>query len=77
VKCSEELGATTFTITHDMQSARKIADRVAMLYEGKIIWKGDVSELDKSGNDFVEQFIHGSAEGPIKMQIQDHYDIIE
>lgn len=66
MKCSDELGATTFTITHDMQSVRKIADKIAMIYEGQIIWSGRVEELDKSGNPYVEQFIHGCAEGPIK-----------
>ena len=65
IKNSKELGATTITITHDMHSARKIADKVAMLYEGKIIWFGDVKDLDASGNPFVDQFIHGRAEGPI------------
>lgn len=69
VKCSAELGATTVTITHDMQSARKIADRVAMMYDGKIIWEDNVKKLDRSRNPYVEQFIHGSAEGPIKMQV--------
>lgn len=72
VKCSEELGATTLTITHDMHSVRKIANHVAMIYEGKIIWQGCVDDLDHSGNDYVDQFIHGRAEGPIKMKIQDH-----
>ena len=62
---SKELGATTITITHDMHSARKIADKIAMLYEGKIIWFGDVKELDSSGNPYLDQFIHGRAEGPI------------
>lgn len=65
VKNSKELGATTITITHDMASARKIADKVAMLYEGKIIWFGDVKDLDSSENPYVDQFIHGRAEGPI------------
>jgi len=59
------LGATALSITHDMASARKIADHVAMLYEGKIIWHGPVEELDKSGNEYVDQFIHGRADGPI------------
>lgn len=72
VKCSSELGATTFTITHDMHSAKKIADKVAMIHEGKIIWHGDVKELNSSNNAYVDQFIHGRAKGPIKMQIQDH-----
>lgn len=65
IKNSKELGATTVTITHDMYSARKIADKVAMLYEGKIIWCDDVKSLDNSGNQFVDQFINGRAEGPI------------
>jgi phospholipid/cholesterol/gamma-HCH transport system ATP-binding protein len=62
---SKELGATTITITHDMHSAIKIADKVAMLYQGKIIWCDKVANLDKSSNDIVDQFINGRAEGPI------------
>jgi phospholipid/cholesterol/gamma-HCH transport system ATP-binding protein len=62
---SKELGATTITITHDMQSARKIADKIAMLYEGKIIWCDNIKNLDKSNNPIVDQFINGRAEGPI------------
>ena len=64
------LDTTTLSITHDMVSARKIADRIAMLYKGKIIWEGPTGEIDKSGNDFVDQFIHGRAEGPIEMQVR-------
>lgn len=70
VKCTRELGATGVSITHDMASARKIADRVAMLYQGKIIWEGPVGRIDDSGNDYVDQFIHGRAEGPIKMAVR-------
>lgn len=65
VKCVKEIGATALSITHDMASARKIADRVAMIYDGAIIWEGDVKDLDDSGNPYVDQFIHGRAEGPI------------
>lgn len=65
--CVKELGATALTITHDMASVRKIADRVAMIYEGRIIWQGPIDWLDKSDNEYVDQFIHGRAEGPIKM----------
>jgi phospholipid/cholesterol/gamma-HCH transport system ATP-binding protein len=54
------------TITHDMASARKIADDVAMLFEGEIIWRGKASEVDNSGNPYVDQFVHGRAEGPIQ-----------
>ncbi len=72
VKASKDLGATTITITHDMASVRKVADNVAMLYEGKLIWQGTVKAMEKSGNPFVEQFIHGRAEGPIAIKLQDH-----
>jgi phospholipid/cholesterol/gamma-HCH transport system ATP-binding protein len=66
----KDVGATTLSITHDMVSARKIADNIAMLYKGKIIWHGPTAEIDKSGNAFVDQFIHGRAEGPIKMEVK-------
>ena len=70
VECVRGLGATALSITHDMTSARRIADRVAMLHEGRIIWTGPVASIDSSGNDYVEQFIHGKAEGPIQMQVR-------
>lgn len=63
------LGATALSITHDMGSVRKIADYVAMIYNGRIIWKGTVEELDHSGNEYVEQFIHGRADGPITRRL--------
>jgi phospholipid/cholesterol/gamma-HCH transport system ATP-binding protein len=69
VECVHDLGATTLSITHDMASARKIAHRIAMIYKGKIIWHGPVSEIDHSGNPYVDQFIHGRAEGPIQMEV--------
>ncbi len=65
----KKLGAAALTITHDMASARKIADKIAMLYQGKIIWQGTVEEMDKSDNPYVRQFISGSAKGPIKVEI--------
>ncbi|WP_310497458.1 ATP-binding cassette domain-containing protein, partial [Sandarakinorhabdus sp.] len=64
-----DLKITALTITHDMASVRKIADRVAMLHQGKIIWTGAKSAIDASGNPFVEQFIHGSAIGPISVPV--------
>lgn len=67
IKNSKELGATTVTITHDMHSAKKIADKIAMLYQGKIIWFGNVDEMYSSSNEYLDQFIHGRAEGPIKL----------
>ena len=69
-KCVNDLGATALSITHDMASARKIGDRIAMIYEGRIIWSGRVAEIDHSANDFVDQLIHGRAEGPIKMPVR-------
>jgi len=64
-----DLGATTITITHDMASLRKIADRVAMLYKGKLVWTGTKAELDETDNPYVQQFINGRAEGPIQMEL--------
>jgi phospholipid/cholesterol/gamma-HCH transport system ATP-binding protein len=68
--CVARLGATAISITHDMASVRKIADKVAMLYEGKVIWHGPVADIDNSGNPYVDQFIHGRAEGPIGMRVR-------
>jgi len=65
-----DLGATALSITHDMASARKISDRIAMLHQGKIIWQGPVGTIDSSGNPYVDQFIHGRADGPIRMEIR-------
>ncbi len=70
VKCVKDLGATALSITHDMASARKIADRIAMIYQGKIIWCGKREDVDRSGNAHVDQFINGRAEGPIRMQVR-------
>jgi len=69
VDCVKRLGATTISITHDMASARKIADRIAMIHKGEIIWQGPARSVDTSGNPYVDQFIHGRAEGPIQMEI--------
>jgi phospholipid/cholesterol/gamma-HCH transport system ATP-binding protein len=66
----KDVGATALSITHDMVSARKISDHIAMLYGGKIIWEGPTGEIDKTGNAYVDQFIHGRAEGPIKMAVK-------
>jgi phospholipid/cholesterol/gamma-HCH transport system ATP-binding protein len=63
------LGAAAVSITHDMASARKIADEIAMLFEGRIIWRGPASEVDRSGNEYVDQFVNGRADGPIQPAI--------
>ncbi|PKR56947.1 MULTISPECIES: ABC transporter ATP-binding protein [Thalassospira] len=70
VKCTRELGASAVTITHDMASARKIADRVAMLYQGKIIWDGPVSEIDQTDNPYLQQFVAGDIEGPLDLDLK-------
>jgi phospholipid/cholesterol/gamma-HCH transport system ATP-binding protein len=69
VDCVKRLGATTISITHDMASARKIADDIAMIYKGQIIWQGEANKVNSSGNAYVDQFIHGRAEGPIQMDV--------
>ncbi|HXV73357.1 MAG TPA: ATP-binding cassette domain-containing protein [Sphingomonadales bacterium] len=66
VECVRDLGATTLAITHDMSSVRKIADKAAMLYGGKIIWHGSQKDMAGTKNPYLKQFITGSAHGPIK-----------
>lgn len=70
VKCVREVGTTAVSITHDMVSARKIGDRIAMLHKGQIVWQGPAGEIDRSDNPFVDQFVHGRAEGPIQMEVR-------
>jgi phospholipid/cholesterol/gamma-HCH transport system ATP-binding protein len=70
VSTVRDVGATALSITHDMTSARKISDKIAMLYGGKIIWAGPTADIDHTGNPYVDQFIHGRAEGPIKMAVK-------
>ena len=61
-----EMGATAMTITHDMSSVRAISDEVAMLHDGVIKWTGPIADIDQSGDPYLDQFIHGRAEGPIE-----------
>jgi len=68
--CVSESAVTTLSITHDIASARKIGHRIAMLHEGEIIWAGSVAEMDATDNPYVQQFIHGSADGPIQMPVR-------
>jgi phospholipid/cholesterol/gamma-HCH transport system ATP-binding protein len=65
-----ETGATAVSITHDMNSARKIADEIAMLHEGRIIWRGPADAISDAGDPYVDQFVNGRAEGPIKMALR-------
>ena len=70
VHVNQVVGATAVTITHDMASARKIGDRIAMLHGGKIIWAGPKDVIDYSENEYVDQFIHGRTDGPIQMTVR-------
>jgi phospholipid/cholesterol/gamma-HCH transport system ATP-binding protein len=70
IKSVKKLGASALTITHDMASARKIADKIAMLYQGKIIWQGTVAEMNRTDNEYVRQFIDGSSQGPISVEVK-------
>lgn len=67
VEMREKLNVTSIAITHDMKSAYKIGDRIAMLYQGKIIEVGTPEEVRNSSNSVVQQFIEGRSEGPIKV----------
>jgi phospholipid/cholesterol/gamma-HCH transport system ATP-binding protein len=65
IKMKKELKITSLVITHDIRSAFKVGDRIAMLYDGKIIEVGTPEEIKNSKNATVQQFIHGRAQGPI------------
>ena len=71
VRNAEQLGATTISVTSNMAGARAIADRIAMIYDGRIVWCGAVEEIDNSGNEYFDQFIHQRATGPIQMTVGD------
>lgn len=70
VDCVKRLGSTGIAITHDMPSARRIGDRIAMLHEGRIVWEGPADQVMDSGNPLVDQFTHGRREGPITMALR-------
>jgi phospholipid/cholesterol/gamma-HCH transport system ATP-binding protein len=66
VEMVRDLGCAALSITHDMASARKIADEIAMIHAGRIVWRGPAGSIDTSGDPFVDQFVQGRAEGPIQ-----------
>ncbi len=70
VDCVKRLGSTAMAITHDMASAMRIGDRIAMLHRGRIVWEGPPEGLMASGNPVVDQFTHGRREGPIQMELR-------
>lgn len=63
--CVKKLGASAITITHDMRSVRRIADKVGLLYGGQLIWMGSVQEMETTENPYVQQFVNGLLEGPM------------
>jgi phospholipid/cholesterol/gamma-HCH transport system ATP-binding protein len=65
VKTVRQLNATAITITHDINSMRRIADEVALLFGGKIMWRGKADKIDDVANPYIDQFIHGKLDGPI------------
>ncbi|MEH6404224.1 MAG: ATP-binding cassette domain-containing protein [Sneathiella sp.] len=67
--CTKQLGASTLTISHDMESARKIADKIALIYKGSVVWIGPADDIDHCGNPYVEQFVRGDINGPIELDI--------
>ncbi len=69
VACVKDLGATGLSITHDMHSVRKIANRVGMLYQGKLHWQGTVDDLDKTDDAYIKQFVNGMSTGPIQLAV--------
>ncbi len=69
IALQKKLNVTSISITHDMTSAYKIADRIAMLYQGKIIEVGTPEEIRSSDNEIVRQFVSGSAVGPITVEV--------
>ncbi|MGC9271218.1 ABC transporter ATP-binding protein [Acidiphilium sp.] len=70
IDCVKRLGSTSIAITHDMASAARIGDRIAMLFDGKIIWEGPAATVMDSGNPMVDQFTHGRSDGPIQMALR-------
>ncbi|MFZ4763214.1 MAG: ABC transporter ATP-binding protein [Alphaproteobacteria bacterium] len=68
IQSVRRLGASAITITHDMASARKIADRIMLLHQGRFIWEGTPAEMDSSSDAALRQFVEGRAEGPLTTQ---------
>ncbi len=64
----KKLGVTSVVVTHDMHSAYKVANRIAMIYDGKIIGTGTPEEIKNSENPYIHQFVTGSVEGPMPVR---------
>jgi phospholipid/cholesterol/gamma-HCH transport system ATP-binding protein len=64
-----QIGCTAISIDSDMAGAARLGDKVAMLHDGQIIWHGNADKMMGSGNEYVDQFVHSRAEGPIDMPV--------
>jgi len=74
IDLSRALSVTSIVVTHDMHSVFRVADRIAMLYEGKVVEIGTREEIKNSTNPYVQQFVSGNPDGPIKFfQQKDNY----
>lgn len=71
LELQKKLSVTSIAVTHDMVSAYKISNRVAMLYEGKIIETGQPHQIKNTANPYVKQFTTGSSHGPIKVKLKE------
>ena len=69
---NKKLGVTAIVVTHDMKSAFKIADRIAMIYDGHILQSGSPDEMRTTSNEMVRQFMEGRSDGPIKMRLTEY-----
>ncbi len=67
VNCTKALGATAITITHDVGSVYKTADRAALLFGGRIVWQGSKREMSSSKDRYIQQFVQGKAQGPMTL----------
>jgi len=67
LKMRDTYGITSVVVTHDMKSAYRVADRIAMLYDGRVIFSGRPEDIKNTDNSFVRQFIEGRAHGPIQV----------
>ena len=70
IDMQQKLGVTSVVVTHDMASAYKVADRIAMLYEGTIIGTGSPDEIKNTRNPVIRQFVEGLATGPIPVDVE-------
>ncbi len=70
VKSVEKTKATAITITHDLESAKRIGDTAAMLHDGQIVWQGNIKNLDTDTNTYLTQFRNAETQGPIKLPIK-------